>query len=106
MAMHGWTPRPGELSPAEKARRTRQDKVTWAIFALLNALPETAAEPDVVRVFAEFKAKPAAKCDAFWELDNKPGRFSGISYLRWHSLLRRTRNHPVHGRAMFATFEG
>lgn len=92
------------LSPAEKAQRTRQSRVDWALYEALKNLPDDATEADVVGVFADFKATKTQKGNAFAELDERPGRFSGISYSSWHSRLRRTRNHPVHGRELFALF--
>lgn len=73
----------------------------------IEALPFEGCEPAVVKVFAEAEGTPADKGDAFWLLDEKPGRFSGYAGDKntgWHARLRRTRNHPTHGPAMFATF--
>lgn len=39
--------------------------------------------------------------EVFRLLDEKPGRFSGYLKGHWFRLLRRTRNHPVHGKALF-----
>lgn len=91
-------------TPAEKARETRTLKLADAIHAHLVSLAASkAAEADVVAVFAAMKAPRAMRCDAFWALDNDPRRW-GLD-TSWHSLLRRTRNHPVHGPAMFANFD-
>jgi hypothetical protein len=94
-------------SPAEKAAatryRNRMTKLTWDMYELLAALPPEAGEADVVKVFADFKAKPDEKGESFRELDERPGRF-GANYWTWHSRLRRCRNHPAHGPKLFATF--
>lgn len=92
------------MTPAEKAAATRQDKITWALFEALKALPDGSTPADVVRVFEGAKATPRQLGNAFTELDDKPGRFSGASYFPWHSKLRQCRNHPVHGPALFALF--
>ena len=93
------------MTPAEKARKTRQEKVTWALFEALTKFPEGAvSEAEVVQIFADFKASPRAKCDAFWELDSNPGRFGPGSYFSWHSRLRRCRNDPFFGPKLFALF--
>jgi hypothetical protein len=70
---------------------------------LVELAKNNGTEADVVKMFQEMKATPEQKCSVFWEMDNKPGRW-GASYFTWHSLLRRTRNNPVFGRQMFATF--
>lgn len=90
------------MSPSEKAAATRQRKVTYAIRDALAALPPTASDADVVAVFASATASKAQKADAFWMLDERPGLFHG--YLNWHPILRRCRNHPVHGRELFKTW--
>jgi hypothetical protein len=80
--------------------------LTHQLLQQLKALeyaPEGGIEPAVVRVFAQAKATPSEKCDAFWRLDTSPGRYS-YPYFDWHSKLRRTRNHPVHGPELFALF--
>lgn len=92
------------LSAAEKARETRTRKVADAIqFGLVALAEANGSEADVVRLFAVQPISPVRKCDAFWLLDDKPGRY-GANYFNWHSLLRRTRNHPIHGKELFALF--
>ena len=91
-----------------KATATKKDQ-TYEVAGVLRqaiaALPDDAEgiEALVVQIFVESKATPTQKCDAFWMLDETPGRW-GSNYPTWHWKLRRTRNKPEYGRKMFATF--
>lgn len=91
-------------TPADKARKTRTRQLADMIQLGLAAAAELGrTEEYVVRLFEALPVSPVRKCDAFWLLDNEPGRY-GANYFGWHSLLRRTRNHPTHGKALFALF--
>lgn len=91
-------------------RQKQRDPWAYAneIRKAIEALPMDGCEPEVVRIFTEAGGSPQDKGDAFWQLDEKPGRFPGYGMrdTGWHARLRRTRNHPTHGPAMFATFRG
>lgn len=90
-------------TPAEKAAETRLLKLCDAIHSSLVILANRrATEADVVALFRSCTAKPGAKGDAFMKLDDSPRRWGEDQH--WHGLLRRTRNHPVHGPELFATF--
>ena len=85
-------------------------KLAETIRQAIDALPlDDDTEAAVVRIFADTRATPDDKGTAFWRLDEHPGKFPGYCYPNstgWHSKLRRTRNHPEHGPALFATFRG
>ena len=92
------------MNAAEKAQQTRtEDMARLAQFALLAMAKASYTEADVVRLFSMLPISPVRRCDVFWQLDNSPGIYGG-DYCTWHSLLRRTRNHPIHGKELFALF--
>lgn len=95
--------RPQKPSTYDK-QQAKLRRLANEIRCAIQALPEPFSEADVVRVFEQIRATPQEKGDAFWLLDEKPGLFPEYISGGWHSRLRRCRNHPTHGRAMFALF--
>lgn len=91
-------------TPADKARKTRTrnlaDALQFALWALAKA---KGTEADVVALFRSHRVSPVRRAEAYDLLDSNP-RLFGEDYSGWHSLLRRTRNHSVHGPELFATF--
>ena len=72
----------------------------------IAALPDEPSSPaKVPAIFAAAAGARDDKYDAFVMLDEKPGGF-GASYFYWHSILRRCRNNPVYGRALFDAING
>ena len=86
------------IAAADKAHATRTRRLAGTLGIALEAMQAAGkTEADVVSLFAAHSESPVRKCDAFWVLDNDHRRGG-------HMLLRRTRNHPVHGVALFALF--
>ena len=78
----------------------RCDNVVQGILALplepagyLEAIP---------KLFVGAGKDASERYQVFQELDEKPARHDGAKYWVWHSRLRSVRNHPVHGRELFA----
>lgn len=99
------------LKPSRPQRASTYDRRQVRLRRLANeirkeiaALPDPFSEADVVRVFERVRATPQNKRDAFWLLDEKPGLFPDYIGGRWHARLRRCRNDPTNGRALFALF--
>jgi len=86
------------MTASEKRHQTRYTGHARAIVAALLADPAL----DVVQAFqtvrTERRASATELMDAFWLLDNQPGRFPG----HWHGRLRQCRNNPTDGRRLFA----
>jgi len=58
---------------------------------------------EIPKLFAGAGKNANERYEVFRELDEKPGGFSsGAKYWVWHGKLRAVRNHPVHGRELFA----
>ena len=91
------------MNKQEKAHDTRVFKFARTMAAAIAALPSDAAGPAaVLQLWIDAAGSAAVKCDAFWVMDNEPGRFA--DYTRWHPRLRSLRNTPIHGRQLFALF--
>ncbi len=87
----------GKRKPKEFDVRGLAYKIRDAI----AALPDEPSSPaKVPAIFAAAAGTAEQKFDAFSLLDEKPGGFSG-NYFYWHSILRKCRNNPVYGRALF-----
>lgn len=103
-------------SPAEKARRTRDRNKAERAASLIRsraeavrvAIDRLSAEHGaacfamIPAIFAALPYPPAERYDAFQILDEKPGQFPGYMSGTWHMYLRQCRNHPIHGRELFA----
>lgn len=95
------------MTPSQKAHQTRYFKAARMLVDRLESFPDS---PDnhneVLRIFesvrAELRASPTVLADAFWIMDNEPGRFGRYPGGRWHARLRRVRNTPEFGRRLFA----
>ena len=95
------------MTPSQKAHQTRYYKAACMLVDRLEAFPDG---PDnhneVLRIFesvrAELRASKTVLADAFWIMDNEPGRFGHYPGGRWHARLRRVRNTPEFGRRLLA----
>lgn len=60
----------------------------------------------VERVIEEFEKLPVElRSPVFWLMDETPRNVSqSHPYGNWYQMVRRCRNHPVHGKKLFATF--
>ncbi len=87
-----------DMHASDKRHQTRYFGHARAIVAALLADPAL----DIVQAFetvrTERRASATELMDAFWVLDNQPGRFAG----HWHGRLRQCRNHPIDGPRLFA----
>jgi hypothetical protein len=92
------------MSPAQKAHQTRYYRAARNLAERIAALPAMEREQEMLAVIDLFKTEPARSRDviqdAFWILDNEPGRF--YRWQEWHPKLRRVRNNPEFGRQLFA----
>lgn len=85
--------------------KTKQPTYKLLAAKLADLISTSDKSPEtIIRIFAAVDAKPSELCDAFWLLDNEPGRF----YQRdqWHPYLRQVRNSPKFGEQLFALFRG
>lgn len=82
-----------------------KDNLAWQVRAAIMSLPDIPeAFTMIPAIFSNVKGKKADKADAFMALDSQPYHFGGEHAPRWHQLLRLCRNHPVHGRELFAVW--
>ena len=88
----------------QRAAKRYAEKIktlAWTMRDALQALPHDAVA-QVPPLFATIAKTTEDRYETFRVLDEQPGRFdSYTSSSHWHSLLRRTRNHPDHGRDLF-----
>lgn len=93
------------MTPAQKAHDTKVFTAAREIVLRLNAAGYELQE--VIDAFTDVPLTPktnaskAVLADAFWVLDNEPGRFSGYT-TDWHAKLRNCRNTPEFGKRLFA----
>lgn len=81
--------------PSIAQRRINED--IRVSIALLPQIPEAVGM--VVACFANVKASKAQRAEAYAQLDAEINRGP---IKPWHSVLRSCRNHPIHGRELFA----
>jgi hypothetical protein len=94
------------MTPSQKAHQTRYYRAARNLamrIADIPALPSHDERMAVIEAFRAEKASPAVLRDAFWVMDNEPGRFASRD--AWHPRLRRVRNDPTYGRQLFAMFQ-
>lgn len=90
-------------APALAKYREKYRNLALDLAAEIAKIPQAtdcSTELAVVQVFKGSKASTELLIDAFWLLDSSEYEFA--DWKQWHSKLRRTRNHPVHGPALFS----
>jgi uncharacterized phage protein gp47/JayE len=95
------------MTPSQRAYETKLDALCRELVLCLQALPADADSSAVVTLLTAVPHNTETRrrmlADAFQTLDEKPHWFgNGMHCQNWHAALRRTRNSPVHGPAMFA----
>jgi hypothetical protein len=94
------------MSPSQKAHQTRYYRAARNLASRISEIQANSPEQEheaVLECFRVEKASPAVLRDAFWILDNEPGRF--FQRDSWHPRLRKVRNNPAYGKQLFAMFQ-
>lgn len=89
------------MKPHEKAHQTMHYRAARELIEAIASIEQPTPE-QIIEIFKQHPAKPSVKCDAFWLMDNEPGRWSNRD--KWHPYLRSVRNTPVYGEQLFETF--
>ena len=90
------------MTKTELAHQTRVYRACRELAVTLAALPPASSPAKVVEAFAANTDQRRVRADAFLLMDTEPSRFE--HYQAWHPVLRSCRNHPTHGRELFALF--
>lgn len=84
-------------------KQTAHEKKLRALCSILAEamanLPSNYDGRDLIALWEQADAKPQLKADAFWTMDNQPGRFA--RHQEWHPRLRGVRNTPELGTRLF-----
>lgn len=94
---------------AAKIRSAFCDRCDIVIDGILDLGSDPSAYlPAIPKLFDKVGKPGSERYDVFQELDEKPAKHwrPGVEYWAWHAKLRQVRNHPIHGRELFAVING